>query len=83
MGPVDDVKQQVGVANLLRVERNASTSWVGSARTNPTVSERVNSRPSAVSALRTVGSSVAKSWLSTRTPAPVSRLSNEDLPALV
>jgi hypothetical protein len=57
------------------VLRKASTSWWGSARTKPTVSTRVYSRPSGVSARRTVGSRVANSWFSTSTPAPVSRLS--------
>ena len=65
------------------VERNASTSWVGRWRTKPTVSAKVNSRPSGVLARRTVGSSVANRAFSTRTPAPVRRFSSEDFPALV
>ncbi len=65
------------------VERNASTSWWGRCRTNPTVSVSVNSCPSGVVAFRTVGSSVANSAFSTSTPAPVSRFSSEDLPAFV
>ena len=66
-----------------RVERNASTSWWGRWRTNPTVSASVYTRPSLVCALRTVGSSVANSELSTRTPAPVRRFIRLDLPAFV
>ena len=66
-----------------RVERKASTSWVGSRRTNPTVSVSVKARPDGVSARRTVGSTVAKSAFSTRTPAPVSLFRREDLPAFV
>ena len=65
------------------VDRNASTSWWGSRRTKPTVSVRVTARPSGSSARRTVGSRVANSASSTRTPAPVIRLSRLDLPALV
>jgi hypothetical protein len=56
---------------------------VGRDRTKPTVSASVYGIPSSVSARRTVGSSVANSEFSTRTPAPVRRLSSEDLPALV
>ena len=66
-----------------RVERNASTSWCGRCRTKPTVSVSVNSRPSDAVARRTVGSRVANNAFSTSTPAPVSRLSSEDLPAFV
>jgi hypothetical protein len=77
VGAVDDVQQQVGVPHLL--QRGAE----GLDRTKPTVSARVNSRPLGVCALRTVGSSVANSAFSTRTPAPVRRLSSELLPALV
>ena len=65
------------------VDRNASTSWCGRCRTNPTVSVRVTLAPVGVTARRTVGSSVAKSASSTRTPAFVSRLSRLDLPAFV
>ncbi|CAM5431051.1 hypothetical protein STANM309S_04952 [Streptomyces tanashiensis] len=65
------------------VERNASTRWCGRCRTKPTVSASVYSRPLGVSARRTVGSRVANSAFSTGTPAPVRRLSSEDLPALV
>src|SRR6516165_3507667 len=65
------------------VERNASTSWCGRRRTKPTVSVRVNQRPEGVRARRTEGSRVANSESSTRTPAPVSRLSRLDFPALV
>src|SRR6266542_991288 len=68
---------------LCRVDRNASTSWCGRCRTNPTVSDSVYTRPSAVWARRVVVSRVANSASSTRTPAPVNRLSRLDLPALV
>ena len=65
------------------VDRNASTSWVGRCRTNPTVSVSTNGLPSANSPRRVVGSSVANNAFSTSTPAPVSALSRLDLPALV
>ncbi|SLH25252.1 Uncharacterised protein [Mycobacteroides abscessus subsp. abscessus] len=65
------------------VERNASTSWVGRCRTNPTVSVNTTSRPSSSSARRVVGSRVANSASCTRTPEPVSAFIRLDLPALV
>ena len=71
------------MADSSRVERNASTRSWGRCRTKPTVSVRVNTRPSRVWVRRVVGSKVANRASSTRTPAPVSLFNNEDLPALV
>ncbi|OLT46793.1 hypothetical protein BJF88_04140 [Cellulosimicrobium sp. CUA-896] len=80
---VDDVQEQVASPTSSSVDRNASTSWCGSARTKPTVSASVYTRPSSVRVRRTVGSSVANRAFSTSTPAPVIALSRLDLPALV
>ena len=66
-----------------RVERKASTSWWGSLRTKPTVSERRTVSPPGRARRRVRGSRVEKGRLSTRTPASVRRLSRVDLPALV
>src|SRR5204863_235959 len=60
-----------------------STSWCGSLRTNPTVSDRSTVSPPGSARRRTVASRVENRRSSTRTPAPVSRLSSVDLPALV
>ena len=65
------------------VERNASTRWWGSRLINPTVSESSTALPSGSSSAREVTSSVAKSLFSVRTPASVSRLNSDDLPAFV
>ena len=65
------------------VERNASTSWCGNRRTNPTVSESNTVSPPGRRKRRTVGSRVENNWFSTSTPACVSRLSNVDFPAFV
>jgi hypothetical protein len=83
VGAVDDVQQQVGLGHLLqgRAERLDELG-----RQRPDEADGVGEGVLAavgVSARRTVGSRVAKSWFSTSTPAPVSRLSSEDLPALV
>ena len=64
------------------VAPNASTSWCGSLRMNPTVSVKRNWRPLR-RAQRVDGSSVWKSRSRTPTSAPVSALSSVDLPAFV
>jgi hypothetical protein len=51
--------------------------------TNPTVSEIVAARPDGNSIFRTVGSSVAKSWLATTTSEAVRAFISVDLPAFV
>ena len=65
------------------VARNAATRSVGSFWMEPTVSVSSSSRPAGSSSFRVVGSRVAKSRCSARTPDPVSALSSVDLPALV
>ena len=65
------------------VARKAATSMVGRSEMKPTVSERMMRRPLASRTSRMVGSSVANTWSSTSTPAPVMRLKSVDLPAFV
>ncbi len=65
------------------VARKAATRSVGSFWMNPTVSVSSSSRPAGNSSLRVVGSSVAKSFCSALTPAPVSTFRSVDFPALV
>ena len=65
------------------VDRNASTSWCGSRRTKPTVSDSNTVSPPGSRSRRVVGSSVENNWFSTSTPACVNWLSSVDLPAFV
>ena len=65
------------------VARNDATKWVGKSAIKPTVSARIISLPSGNLTRRMVGSSVAKGKSSAKTLAPVNRLNNVDLPALV
>ena len=83
MRAVDDVQQQVGVADLLERRAERLDQLVRQvAHEADGVGERVRALVGAA-ARRTVGSRVANSAFSTSTPAPVSRLSSDDLPALV
>ena len=70
-------------SNSSSVALNASTSWWGSLRMNPTVSEITTSSVSLTVRRRLVVSSVSNSRLLAGMSAPVSRLSRVDLPALV
>ena len=84
VGAVDDVQDQVGVGDLLQRGAERLDQLVRQvAHEADRVGERVDRGRPSVSARRTVGSRVANSAFSTSTPAPVSRLSSEDLPALV
>ena len=65
------------------VARNAATSMVGRSEMKPTVSDRIAVSPCGSLIAREVGSSVANSRFSAKTPAAVMRLNRVDLPALV
>ena len=81
---VDDVHDQVGVGDLLQRRAERLDELV---RQVPDEADRVGQRVDPAvrrpRARRVVGSRVANSASSTSTPAPVSRLSRLDLPALV
>mmetsp|Transcript_14948 Transcript_14948/g.49004 ORF Transcript_14948/g.49004 Transcript_14948/m.49004 type:complete len:218 (-) Transcript_14948:677-1330(-) len=66
-----------------RVALNAATSWVGSFEMNPTVSVTSAVAPVGSASFRVVGSSVAKSLSSARTPASVNRFRSVLFPAFV
>ena len=66
-----------------RVNYVAETAAMLGLMINPTVSVSNTLSPQGSSSFLVVGSSVANSLSSERTPAPVSALSNVDLPALV
>ena len=66
-----------------RVALNASTSWWGSLRINPTVSEITTSRVSLTVSRRLVVSRVSKRRLLAGMPAPVRAFRRVDFPALV
>ena len=84
VGAVDHVHQQIGLGRLLQrggerldqVVRQVADEADG-------VGQGVDPAVVAVSERRVVGSRVANRASSTSTPAPVSRLSRLDLPALV
>ncbi len=84
VGGVDDVQDQVGLGDLLqrRAERldELGRQVADEARRCRRACTRARRRSRH---RRTVGSRVANSAFSTSTPASVSRLSSEDLPALV
>ena len=65
------------------VALKASTSWWGSLRIKPTVSEITTSSVSLTVSSRVVVSSVSNSRLLAGIPAPVMALSRVDFPALV
>ena len=84
VGAVDDVQDQVGVGDLLQRRAERLDELVGQVPDEADgVGERVRRGRRASAARRTVGSRVANRASSTSTPAPVSRLSSDDLPALV
>ena len=66
-----------------RVARNASTNSCGRSEMKPTVSDRMQGRPSGSFRVRKVGSKVANSMSWATTSDAVSRLNRVDLPALV
>ena len=76
-------KMMSAVAACSNVERNASTKWCGKRRTRPTVSMSITVLPPGSFNARAVGSSVAKSLSSAKTPACVKRFIKVDLPAFV
>ena len=77
------MEQQVGKDSSSSVALKASTSWWGSLRIKPTVSEITTSSVSLTVSSRVVVSSVSNSRLLAGIPAPVMALSRVDFPALV
>ena len=81
---VDDVQHQVGLGHLLQRGAEGLDQLVRQVPDEPDgVGQGVTRARRRCRARRTVGSRVANSAFSTSTPAPVSRLSRLDLPALV
>ena len=81
---VDDVQDQVGVGDLLQRRAERLDELVRQVPDEADgVAHRVDPAVARSCVRRVVGSRVANSASSTSTPAPVSRLSSEDLPALV
>ena len=83
VGPVDDVHDQVGVGGFLQRRPERLHQLVRQVPDEPDGVGEGECPAVGVRARRTAGSSVANSASSTSTPAPVSRLSRLDLPALV
>jgi hypothetical protein len=83
VGGVAHVQDDVGLGHLLQRGAEGGDQFRGNSLMKPTVSDRITLRPEGSSVPRSVGSSVAKSWFSANTPAPVSALNRVDLPALV